>query len=193
MERENLKLIEIDKTKLVSYYNEYIRKNFPESECSTPKTLRRLIDEFGYRGFKLKDGNKVVGISFLRPLKHFYFMDFLLVPPNLRRGGYGSALLKKISEFVLDEDKKCGIILEIEMPMPAHKTMIEKRYNFYVNNNFTPLDVRAMVFGVEFLLMFQTLKPCEYNPIVEYKESQMAVYTEGKENLKIFAMGDFII
>ena len=84
--------------------------------------------------FSYSDGGEFVGFAFVLLPGNYAYLLFCATKPELRRRGYGSAMLKKLRRRYPDR----ALVLDIE-PMSESAPNSEqrlRRYMFYKNNGF---------------------------------------------------------
>lgn len=93
------------------------------------------------------DGSKPIGMIYLGKTRKLIFIMFFAVDQELRSNGYGSKILKKISEMY--PNKK--IIISIERcDVDSDDLEIRKRRrNFYLRNGYQPTGYMVRLAGIE--------------------------------------------
>ncbi len=100
--------------------------------------------------------DKFAGFAITINSKNAILLDYFAISPQMRGQGVGSRILRYLQKFYTPQ----GLVLEIEAPSPTAPNLEErqKRKNFYLNNNMSPLPIKVNLFGVEMELLSYNCK-----------------------------------
>ncbi len=149
MQLKKLSIIQIEKV-----YMERMKEDFPPAELKPLSIIKQCLDKGAYECLGLFDGEDMLGYAFL--LKHGkdYLIDYLAVYPNHRNEGVGGTMLGMLSEYLLEAE---SIIGEIEDPAfeenDEKRVLCKRRMEFYYRNGFKDTGVKALCFGVHFIII----------------------------------------
>ena len=150
-----IKKLEIEELKTV--YKKYIRNDFPRSERRPFSSMEKLTREERYASYGYFDGDRLTAYAcyILTGDSQFALLDYFAVIPELRDCGIGSSFLKALREHV---PVGVGAFAEAESPADAksdtEKTLRERRIRFYVTNGAVLTDMKCLLFGVNYDILF---------------------------------------
>lgn len=130
------------------YIYKAMQKEFPLEELKDKNQMLHLLVTGKYKMLvfrfkhRISGDNSMVGyaIVYSNTENSMMFLDYLNIIPRYQSCGYGSETLKLLLSQ-LDEEKKKGILFEIEPADDGIKGLKGKRRKFYLRNGASQLDV----------------------------------------------------
>ena len=143
----------LNKHQIEYIYHNFMVFDFPPDELKPLPHLLRMVDEGLCTYYALMDGEEVLSYFGLCVKGGFALVDYLAVNPNKRGKGIGSKTLEMLKAAAGEN----SIIVECEEPRAAKSSDEEKlrqrRINFYLKANFRLTEVKATLFGVDYVLL----------------------------------------
>ncbi|MBO4990050.1 MAG: GNAT family N-acetyltransferase [Clostridia bacterium] len=122
-----MKLVQIDeKDERFSQACALYERNFVKEEKRERADLLRVMKHEDYH-FCIVVADQLLAVVLFWETEHFIYLEHFAVAENMRKRGYGSAIL----ELLTQRGKR--IILEIEPPVDAYRI---GRMDFYLKNGF---------------------------------------------------------
>ena len=141
-------------------YKQYMKHDFPKNELRPLHMIESLVEKGDYYTYGIFENERFVAYAYFweEKEKKILLCDYFAVIPELRNQGYGTAAMNGIWKICKE---KRGIILEAESPERAD-TEIEtetriKRIQFYEKCGLCMSDVKILLFGVEYSMMYRNL------------------------------------
>ena len=144
-------------SELESIYNTCMIRDFPPNERRPLASLAAGWNRDEYDCYGLYEGNELLAYAFFVRLPgksgFNYLFDYLAVCEGHRGEGIGSAFLRLLSGRIQNAECIVGEMEDPDAPCEGQERAIrEKRRRFYMRAGFLDTDVRACVFGVDYLL-----------------------------------------
>ena len=134
-------------------YKTYMVVDFPPDELKPLAHLLRMVEEGLCTYYALSRGGEVLSYFGLCIKDGYALVDYLAVAPDKRGQGIGSETLELLKEVAGDNT----ILIECEditaTDNPQEKDIRTRRINFYKKSSFTLTDVKANLFGVDYVLL----------------------------------------
>jgi len=154
----------LNKEERKNTYKYCMKKDFPKNELRPLHMIEALIDKGNYYTYGVFHENQMIAYAYFweEKEKEILLFDYFAVLPDLRNQGYGTASMK----VILDACKeKTGVILEAENPDRAEtdqeKETRLRRIRFYEKCGLCMSEVRILLFGVEYSMMYRNLAGIE--------------------------------
>ena len=151
----NCKRLETDEITLI--YKRYMKKDFPRNELRPLIMIKKSLSLGQYDCFGIFDENALCGYAFFASItqngKKYYLLDYFATLSKKRGQGIGSEFIKLLRQELSSAEM---VICEVENPEFAVADEQKKRLRrieFYKRNGFINTNVKANVFGVDFLLL----------------------------------------
>lgn len=127
------------------------RRSFPRSERKPFNIILKKYRSGSTDIWCILQNGKFLGFAATMNSPGLIMLDYLVISPNYRGRGIGTAALMQILKRYADRE----FLLEIESPFePGPDQLLrQKRKQFYVNCGLEPLGILAEVFGVKMELL----------------------------------------
>jgi len=141
-------------------YDELMVVDFPSEELKKWELVEELYKKGIYEMLGAFEGDKFIGyVTFSTDLSHqLYLVDYFGIVKELRGKGYGSCILKQITDRLKDVNLVVG---EVENPYIEEDPTIKKRkqglLEFYLNNGWKDTGINALMYDVEYRLLYLIL------------------------------------
>lgn len=143
----------LNKENIEYIYNKYMISDFPPDELKPLGHLLRMVEEGLCTYYALYEGGEVLSYFGLCKTAGYALVDYLAVNPAKRGQGVGSATLELLKEAADGN----YIIIECEdvsaTDDPAEKEIRRRRIAFYTRAGFRLTDIKARIFGVDYVLL----------------------------------------
>lgn len=143
----------LNKEQIEYVYNTFMVYDFPPDELKPLPHLLRMVDEGLCTYYALIDGEEVLSYFGLCVKEGFALVDYLAVNPKYRGKGIGTKTL----EYLKERAGENSIIIECENPAAAdtekERNTRKRRIAFYTRSGFVRTDVKARLFGVNYVLL----------------------------------------
>ncbi len=148
----------LGREQITEIYNTKMKYDFPPKEL---KPLQRILDAYDknlYECYALTDdedsSREVLGYAFFVKMDNHYLFDYFAVTKDKRNGGLGSTFLGLLKQKFADSDSVIG---EVEDPDYAEneedRDLQTRRLNFYLRNGYVNTGVKAIMFGVDYIVI----------------------------------------
>ena len=165
----------INKEERKNTYKKYMKQDFPKNELRPLHMIEALVEKGHYYTYGIFEEEKMIAYAYFweEKEKEILLFDYFAVIPELRNQGYGTAAMDRILHACKD---KRGVMLEAENPDRAEseeeKEMRIRRISFYKKCGLCMSDVRILLFGVEYSMMYYNLSTVDVkNEIVAVMQS----------------------
>ena len=149
-----MKLKKLSIEQIEKVYTERMKEDFPPAELKPLGIIKQCLDKDAYECLGLFDGESMQGYAFLLKRENDYLIDYLAVCPECRNEGIGGKLLGRLGEYLAEAE---SIIAEVEDPAfeedDEKRVLCKRRMEFYYRNGFEDTGVKAVCFGVHFILI----------------------------------------
>lgn len=161
----------------VAIYNRSLKKEFPINERRPLFMIIRGMIAGTYECLGAFYKGRIIGYAFFLKHGNDYLWDYLAVLEKYRCKGVGTQIIRSVKEYYDDVDSVIG---EVENPACAgpneDKYMMTRRYNFYLRNGCVDTEVKAVTFGVHFIIIQISGKKLDAEKVAKlylmhYKES----------------------
>ena len=127
------------------------RRSFPRAERKPFFTILKKYRQGSTDIWCICQSNRFLGFASTMNSPDLIMLDYLVISPNCRGQGIGTAALTHI----MKKYAHIPFILEIESPYEPgpEQPLRQKRKHFYVNCGMEPLHIMAEVFGVRMELL----------------------------------------
>ncbi len=146
-------LTKLDTNQITDIYNTYMVKDFPPDELKPLAHILKMAQEGLCTCYAVYDGGKVLSYFNLCEADGYVLVDYLAVNPEMRGKGIGSMTLEYLKKAA---GNNC-IIVECEDIHKAVRSEEEiirhRRIAFYERAGFALTDVKARLFGVDYVLL----------------------------------------
>ena len=149
------KHLESDEITLI--YKRYMKKDFPRNELRPLIMIRKSLSLGQYDCFGIFSDNTLCGYAFFASVtqnnKKYYLLDYFATVSKKRGQGIGSEFIKLLRQELSSTEM---VICEVENPefsASDEKETRLRRIEFYKRNGFIDTNIKASVFGVDFLLL----------------------------------------
>lgn len=154
----DMEAIELNKKQVTEIYERCLKKDFPKAEQKPLPMILKAMDEGKYTCIGLVEAQKILGYAFFVKTENGYLFDYLAIDKEARGQNLGTCFLSLLQE----KFRHVGSIIgEVEDPSCAvndeERTIRERRYAFYMRNGFMDTGVKAVAFGVKFLILEMNL------------------------------------
>lgn len=156
-----MELRPLDGKQVAEIYETYMTDDFPEEELRPlDEFLDRMVRGI-YECLGLYENEVLMAYGyFTKNIDGGYLLlDFLAVCPEYRSGGYGSKFMQMVKEYYREYK---GILLECEPERTAadeaERDLRHRRIGFYIRNGSRLAGLSAVVFGVEFDILYLPIK-----------------------------------
>lgn len=153
-------LVRLEAGEIAQVYENHMKRDFPESELKPLAAIMYMIDRGIYDclGF-FRDGEMRAYIfSVIDRERGFVLLDYLAVCEGGRGKGQGSLCIGHLQSFYRE---KKGLLLECESIESAENNeesdIRRRRIRFYEKNGCISTGVKALVFGVEYEILYLPL------------------------------------
>jgi len=156
----NLNVRFLNKEERKSTYRQYMQQDFPRNELRPLHMIEALVNKGNYYTYGIFEEEKLIAYTYFweEREKEILLFDYFAVIPELRNQGYGTEAMKVILRVCRD---KKGVILEAEDPDWAEtdqeKETRIRRIRFYEKCGLCMSEVRILLFGVEYCMMYHNL------------------------------------
>ena len=156
----NITLKQMSLSEMKDIYEELMIVDFPPKELKKWEMVENLYKKGIYEALSAFADKELIGYAFFSTdvTHRLYLLDYFAIVKKLRGQGYGSCMLKYISERFKDVDI---LICEVENPFvkddPIIKKQKQKRMDFYLNNCWKDTGIDAFMFDVEYRLLYLIL------------------------------------
>ena len=156
----NLTVKVLNKEERKKIYKEHMKRDFPKNELRPLHMIEALIDKGNYYTYGVFQDEKLVAYAYFweEKEKEVLLFDYFAVVIDLRSQGYGTEAMKVVLDIC---KKKRGVILEAENPCKAEsdeeRITRSRRISFYERCGLCMSDVRILLFGVEYSMMYWNL------------------------------------
>lgn len=113
---------------------------FPENERGTDRNIDMYLNIPAFSFYAIEDEGELIGFTVLLNIdKDYVFLLYLAIGQQYRNKHYGSIVIQKLFEDILNERILFGCI-EALLPEASNYEQRVKRAEFYKRNNFTVLE-----------------------------------------------------
>lgn len=153
-EKSSPETVSLSREQVINIYNKYMTEDFPEDELKPLSMILKSLDDGIYTCIGLEFDGEIIGYAYFVCLGSYTLLDYFAVVPDKRGQGYGSVFLNKLSDFFSSYDM---ILVESEDPDFAvseeDRITRLRRLRFYTGNGFRDTGARALLFGVNYILL----------------------------------------
>lgn len=146
-------LTKLDTIGISHIYNTYMVNDFPPNELKPLSSILEMAEEGLCTCYAVYDGGKVLSYFNLCEKDGYVLVDYLAVNPEMRGQGIGSMTLEYLKKAAGDN---C-ILVECEDILKAkdreEENVRRRRIAFYERADFRLTDVKARLFGVDYVLL----------------------------------------
>ena len=149
--------LEIRKLKIrqtAAIYKVSLKKEFPVNERRPLSMIVRGMIAGTYECLGAFYKGRIIGYAFFLKHGNDYLWDYLAVPKKYRCKGVGSQIIKAVKEYYKNADSVIG---EVENPACVgpneDNDIMARRYNFYLRNGCVDTGVKAVTFGVNYIII----------------------------------------
>lgn len=151
-----------------------MRRDFPRSELKPMRTILQMCREGVYDALGAYDaeGMAAYAMVYRNPNGRAPLLDYLAVEPGRRGGGIGGAWLSLLRAHYAQAFD--ALLIECEAPDRAPDARLARaRLRFYEREGAQRTDLRATLFGVDYLILSLPLREeridcaCELSAIYE--------------------------
>ena len=159
-ENRELCLRQLESEEITQVYEICMRKDFPESELKPLSAIRQMLEAGIYDCLGLFEDTRLMAYGFFVTdwQRGILLLDYLAVCEPWRGMGYGGKCLDRIRDFYKGEK---GILLECESLESGQdqeeRFLRERRIRFYLDNGCVRTQVRSLLFGVEYEILYMPL------------------------------------
>jgi GNAT superfamily N-acetyltransferase len=144
---------QLNRTQIEYIYHKFMVCDFPPDELKPLPHLLRMVEEGLCTYYALYDGDEVLSYFGLCVKDGFALVDYLAVNPKFRGQGIGTETLKYLKEAA-GNNRILIECEEIEKAQTAEEAEIRRRrIAFYTKSGFLLTDVKAKLFGVDYVLL----------------------------------------
>jgi GNAT superfamily N-acetyltransferase len=154
----------LNKEERKKIYKEHMKQDFPKNELRPLHMIETLIDKGNYYTYGVFQNESLVAYAYFweEKEKEILLFDYFAVVAGLRSQGYGTEAMKVVLDICKD---KRGVILEAENPEKAESEEERitrcRRISFYEKCGLCMSDVKILLFGVEYSMMYWNLSEKE--------------------------------
>lgn len=159
-ENRELCLRQLESEEITQVYEICMRRDFPESELKPLSAIRQMLEAGIYDCLGLFEDTRLMAYGFFVTdwQRGILLLDYLAVCEPWRGMGYGGKCLDRIRDFYKGEK---GILLECESLESGQdqeeRFLRERRIRFYLDNGCVRTQVRSLLFGVEYEILYMPL------------------------------------
>lgn len=139
---------------IIVIYNRCLKQDFPVNERRPLLRIIKGILEEKYECIGAFYKGRLLGYAFFVKHDNTYLWDYLAVLKRYRCNGVGTKIVEAIKDYYKMAD---SIIGEVEDPAFAkddeERKLMTRRLNFYLRNGCIDTGVRAITFGVHFIII----------------------------------------
>ena len=143
----------LNKQQIEYIYKTFMVYDFPPDELKPLPLLLQMVEKGLCTYYALYDGAEVLSYFGLCVKDGFALVDYLAVNPSRRGEGIGTKTLVLLKEAAGDN----RILIECEDILKAktreEATVRSRRISFYTKSGFLLTDVKACLFGVDYVLL----------------------------------------
>ena len=127
------------------------RRSFPRAERKPFPTVLKKYHQGSTDIWCICREDRFLGFASTMNSPGLIMLDYLVISPNCRGQGIGTAALARILDHYADKE----FLLEIESPFEPgpDQPLRQKRRQFYLNCGLEPLHIMAEVFGIKMELL----------------------------------------
>lgn len=147
-----MKLRILSKAELEQLYNSEMKRAFPPSELKSLKAMESMRDTGRYEPLGMFDGEELMGYALIwmeADVPHV-LLDYLGVMEGKRGSGFGSTLLKLLSERYAHRGSIFGEAERDNSPDPEERVLQSRRLDFYFRNGLRYAGYDCALFGVHY-------------------------------------------
>ncbi len=134
-------------------YNKYMSVDFPPDELKPLPHILKMVDEGLCTYYALFEGGEVLSYFGICLKDGYALVDYLAVNPEKRGQGIGTKTL----EFLKEAAGENILLIECEdISAASDRSELEirkRRISFYIRSGFFLTEVKATLFGVEYVLL----------------------------------------
>lgn len=142
---------ELTSEEIRDIYNTYMTDDFPPDELKPLDRIEEAISVGKYYCLGAFENMQLVAYAFWVFNEKNYLLDYYAVVPDFRGKGVGTVFLKEAVKLIPADI----ILLEVEDPTDEEK---KKRLDFYLNAGCVDPNVKAVAFGVDFMIIEYPIK-----------------------------------
>ena len=146
----------LTRAEIIDTYNVHMKNDFPEDELKSLSMILSSLDREQYICYGIFSDNVLCGYAYFAVLnegKKYYLLDYFATVDGMRGKGIGSEFLEMLSGQLSDAEM---VICEAETPDGTTGEELEtrnRRIDFYLRNRYVDTGVKAVAFGVDFVLL----------------------------------------
>lgn len=150
-----LEIRAVDENLAREIFKNSMQRDFPREELRPLRSMIRLYKKGVYSGLAAYIGGELVAYAFFGGQQGApcILLDYYAVEPSVRGQGVGGRFLTAIREELGDT----GLLIEAENPAStddeAEKTVRSARVRFYEHVGAVNLNLRWLLFGVEYTVL----------------------------------------
>ena len=151
----------LERSQFGEIYEEQMKGDFAADELKPLAMIYEMYDRGIYAGYGLYEGAELLGYAlFVVGDYPCALLDYLAICRGCRNVGLGTTFLTGLREVLAAEGKApAGIVLESERPEAgkdeADRELRRHRLGFYERNGFVRTELKCVLFGVEFTIMYR--------------------------------------
>lgn len=161
-----LRVRRLDQVEVRQIYGTFMQEDFPKNEMKPLERILEMVEDNIYECTGLFAEGGLVAYAFFVKAEEsgYYLLDYLAVNKECRGKGYGGRYLELMRYYF----KYCnGIFLECESESVLgewtpenHTTAVQrkKRIQFYRKNGVILTNIKSILFGVEFSVLYYPVK-----------------------------------
>lgn len=171
---------ELTKNEMKAIYDTHMREAFPVSELRPWRNMEALYDAGRYPAFALYDDDALTAYAFFSKAdgRPYALLDYYAVLSGKRGGGIGSRFFELLRAEMQSLD---GVLLEVESVESAEsdeeRGIRTRRIAFYERNGCCMTQVKCVLYGVDFRILYLPLQKALPDDTTVYNELTAIYHT----------------